>query len=96
MPEPSEGDPTVRGREVTEMGWAWWVALVVVPAALGVLGRDESGGFRSVFLWAVVAFALGSLAAFGLAAAIGGREPVRRLAAADPSGRRQRGTGDEP
>jgi hypothetical protein len=88
MTEPARADGGVNCREVTEMGWAWWLAVLLVPLALGVLGRNEAGGFTSVFLWGIVAFVAGSLAAFRIAAASGGREPVQRLA----SGRSPRGS----
>jgi len=62
----------------TEMGWAWWLGLVLVPLLLSVLGRGASGGPPSVFFWAVAAYVAGSLVAFPAADRVGGREPVRR------------------
>ncbi|MDC5697538.1 hypothetical protein OO014_09735 [Intrasporangium calvum] len=87
MTQPAHVDGPVGGRadragpvtrEVTEMGWAWWLGLGLLPLLLGVLGRSASGGFPSVFLWALASFVAGSLAAFGVAARFGGREAVRR------------------
>ena len=57
----------------TEVGGSWWVALVVVTVALGLVGRS-AGGFWSPFLWSVVAFVLGSLVAIAVSAA---RVPAR-------------------
>jgi hypothetical protein len=57
---------TVTRRYRRDIGGAWWMGLVVVTVLLGLLGRGESG-FWSVFLWSVVGFVLGSLAAMGLA-----------------------------
>jgi hypothetical protein len=37
-----------------------------VPLVLALIGRD-SGGFLSMFLWSVVAFIVGALAAYALA-----------------------------
>ena len=65
-------------RLATEMGWAWWLGLVLVPLLLSVLGRRASGGLPSVFFWAVAAYVAGSLVAFPAADRVGGREPVRR------------------
>ena len=48
------------------LGGLWWAALAVVTVLLGFFGRSD-GGFWSVFLWSVVAFVLGSLAAIALA-----------------------------
>ena len=62
----------------TEMGWAWWLGLVLVPLLLSVLGRRASGGLPSLFFWAVAAYVAGSLVAFPAADRVGGREPVRR------------------
>lgn len=62
----------------TEMGWAWWLGLVLVPLLLSVLGRGASGGVPSVFFWAVAAYVAGSLVAFPAADRVGVREPVRR------------------
>ncbi|GAA6527092.1 hypothetical protein [Intrasporangium sp. DVR] len=83
-------------REVTEMGWAWWLGLLLVPLTLGLVGRDATGGFPSVFLWAVVAFVVGSWGAFALAAHIGGREPVRRLTPQRPHRPAGPGSGAHP
>ena len=49
-----------------DLGAGWWVAMVVVTVALGVVGRGSSG-FWSVFLWSIVGFVLGSLVALFIA-----------------------------
>ena len=48
------------------IGGAWWMALVVVTALLGMIGRSDSG-FWSVFLWSIVGFVVGSLVAMAVA-----------------------------
>lgn len=61
---------TVTRRFRTDVGTAWWVALVAVPLVLGLFGRGQSGGFWSVFLWSVVAFVVGALVAHAIAGAL--------------------------
>ncbi len=51
----------------TDIGGAWWAALVVVSVLLGVLARSD-GGFLSGFLWSIVGFVVGSLVAIAVSA----------------------------
>ncbi|WP_374968751.1 hypothetical protein [Terrabacter sp. BE26] len=73
MAQPAaHGDGETRVATVTrrcrrDLGAGWWVALVVVTVALGLVGRGASG-FWSVLLWSIVGFVLGSLVALFAAA----------------------------
>lgn len=58
------------------LGWQWWAALVVVTVVLGFTGRSD-GGFWSVFLWSVVGFVVGSMAAIAMRGR-GSASPSRR------------------
>ncbi|GAA2479760.1 hypothetical protein [Terrabacter carboxydivorans] len=61
---PSSGKRVTRSYR-RPVGGAWWLWLLVVTVALGFVGRSDSG-FWSVFLWSVVGFVVGSLAAIAL------------------------------
>jgi hypothetical protein len=70
---------TAPPRERAEVGATWWVALVVVSTALGLVGLNDRG-FLSVFLWSVVGFVVGSLIAIAVRGRVtrdGSREVVR-------------------
>ena len=67
QPDAPHGEGETRVTTVTrtcrrDLGAGWWVAMVVVTVALGLVGRGTSG-FWSVFLWSIVGFVLGSLVA---------------------------------
>jgi len=74
QPDAPHGEGETRVTTVTrtcrrDLGAGWWVAMVVVTVALGVVGRGSSG-FWSVFLWSIVGFVLGSLVALFIAARV--------------------------
>jgi hypothetical protein len=66
MAQPALGQPQMVTRTYrTDIGPAWWAALLVVTLVLGVLARGD-GGFWSAFLWSVVGFVVGSLVAIAV------------------------------
>ncbi|EWT03225.1 hypothetical protein N865_01900 [Intrasporangium oryzae NRRL B-24470] len=79
MLQPGTGDgTTVTGRYRTDLGPEWWVAVVLVPAVLALIGAGA--GILHVFLWSVVAFCIGTVGASAAAAFL---VPERRAAVRD-------------
>ena len=65
MAEQSRRARTVTRRYRADIGVSWWGALLVVTIVLGFVGRGD-GGFWGAFLWSVVGFVIGTLAAIAI------------------------------
>lgn len=67
MLQPGTGDgKTAERRRRRDLGPEWWVAVVLVPAVLALVGAGA--GILHIFLWSVVAFCIGTVIAFAAAA----------------------------